>query len=244
MRTIEVCCSSLDEAREAEAGGARRIELCSAISCGGVTPSLGTLRTVIEAALDIDINVLIRPREGGFCYSESEVGAMCRDIEMCRRMGIHGVVIGALTADGDIDTEACLRMMEAAGEMSVTFHRAFDVCRNAEQALEQIIALGCDRLLTSGQQPTAVAGADLIARLVVQAADRLIVMPGAGINPSNIALVEQKTAATEFHSTAAVDLIDCAYRLGEVSFAAYPNREGVIRHSAREVVSQLVNNVL
>lgn len=244
MRTIEVCCSSLDEAREAEAGGARRIELCSAITCGGVTPSLGTLRTVVEAALDIDINVLIRPREGGFCYSESEVGAMCRDIEMCRRMGIHGVVIGALTADGDIDTEACLRMMEAAGEMSVTFHRAFDVCRNAEQALEQIIALGCDRLLTSGQQPTAVAGADLIARLVVQVADRLIVMPGAGINPSNIALIEQKTAATEFHSTAAVDLIDCAYRLGEVSFAAYPNREGVIRHSAREVVSQLVNNVL
>lgn len=244
MRTIEVCCSSLDEAREAEAGGARRIELCSAISCGGVTPSLGTLRTVVEAALDIDINVLIRPREGGFCYSESEVGAMCRDIEMCRRMGIHGVVIGALTADGDIDTEACLRMMEAAGEMSVTFHRAFDVCRNAEQALEQIIALGCNRLLTSGQQPTAVAGADLIARLVVQAADRLIVMPGAGINPSNIAFIEQKTAATEFHSTAAVDLIDCAYRLGEVSFAAYPNREGVIRHSAREVVSQLVNNVL
>lgn len=244
MRTIEVCCSSLDEAREAEAGGARRIELCAAIACGGVTPSLGTIRTVVEAGLNIDINVLIRPREGGFCYSEAEVEAMCRDIDTCRRMGLHGVVIGALTTEGDIDVAACRQMMDAAGDMSVTFHRAFDVCRRPMEALEQIIALGCDRLLTSGQKPTAAEGTELIARLVGQAAGRIIIMPGAGINPSNIALIEQKTAATEFHSTAAVNLIDYAFRGAEVSFAAYPDREGIIRHSAREVVSELVNNTL
>ena len=244
MRTIEVCCSSLDEAREAEAGGARRIELCAAIACGGVTPSLGTIRTIVEAGLNIDINVLIRPREGGFCYSEAEVEAMCRDIDTCRRMGLHGVVIGALTTEGDIDVAACRQMMEAAGEMSVTFHRAFDVCRRPMEALEQIIALGCDRLLTSGQKPSAAEGTELIARLVGQAAGRIIIMPGAGINPSNIALIEQKTAATEFHSTAAIDSADSAYRGQAVSFAAYPQREGVIRRSAREVVLELVNNVL
>lgn len=244
MRTIEVCCSSLDEAREAESGGAQRIELCAAITCGGVTPSLGMIRTLVEAGLNIDINVLIRPREGGFCYSESEVAAMCRDIESCRRMGLHGVVIGALSVEGDVDMAACRRMMEAAGELSVTFHRAFDVCRNPEEALEQIIALGCERLLTSGQKPTALEGAQNIARLIAQAKERIIVMPGAGINPANIALIERKTAATEFHSTAAVDLIDCAYRSADVSFAAYADREGIIRHSAREVVSKLVNNTL
>ena len=244
MRIIEVCCSSLSEAREAAAGGARRIELCAAITCGGVTPSHGVIKAIAEAGLDIDINVLIRPREGGFCYSDDEVATMCRDIAFCRSVGVHGVVIGALTAEGDIDIEACRRMKEAAGELSVTFHRAFDVCRNPKEALEQIISLGCDRLLSSGQTPSAEAGAELLSELVEQAADRIIIMPGAGINPQNIALIEQKTAATEFHSTAAINATDAAYRGADVSFAAYPDREGTIRHSSREVVLQLVNNTL
>ncbi|MBR3775248.1 MAG: copper homeostasis protein CutC [Alistipes sp.] len=244
MRIIEVCCSSLSEAREAEAGGARRIELCSAITCGGVTPSHGTITAIVQAGLNIDINVLIRPREGGFCYTADEVDTMCRDIEFCRQMGVHGVVIGALTAEGDIDIEACQRMIEAAGDLSVTFHRAFDVCRDPSKALEQIISLGCDRLLSSGQMPSAEQGAELLAELVRQAAGRIIIMPGAGIKPQNIALIEQKTAAMEFHSTAAIDDIDTAYRGVNCSFAAYPDREGVIRHSSREVVLQLVNNTL
>ena len=244
MRIVEVCCSSLGEVREAVAGGARRVELCSAITCGGVTPSHATIKCITDAALDIDINVLIRPREGGFHYSEEEVDVMCRDIEFCRRMGVHGVVIGALTQDGEIDIEACRRMVEAAGDLSITFHRAFDVCTAPLQALEQIIALGCDRLLTSGQKPSAEQGAECIAELVSHAAGRIIIMPGAGITPQNIALIEQKTAATEFHSTAAVDDADYAYRGADVSFAAYPDREGVRRHSSREVVLQLVNNTL
>ena len=244
MRIIEVCCSSLGEAREAAAGGARRIELCSAITCGGVTPSHGTIEAIAQANLNIDINVLIRPREGGFCFTEDEITTMCRDIEFCRKTGVHGVVIGALTHDGEIDIEACKRMIEAAGELSITFHRAFDVCRDPHKALEQIISLGCDRLLTSGQKPSAELGTELLAELVKQAAERIIIMPGAGINPQNIALIEQTTAATEFHSTAAINDHDFAYRGADVSFAAYPDREGIIRHSSREVVLQLVNNTL
>lgn len=244
MRKIEVCSTSLFDAREAEAGGAIRIELCSAITCGGVTPSHGLIESVMEANLNLDVNVLIRAREGGFCYTQSEIDAMCKDIEFCRKAGVHGVVIGALTADGDIDIEACQRMMEAAGDLSVTFHRAFDICCDPFVALEQIITLGCDRLLTSGQQASAEQGAELIAELVKRAAGRIIIMPGAGINPRNITTIEQKTAATEFHSTAAVDSADAAYSNSTVSFAAYPQREGIIRHSAREVVLELVNNTL
>ena len=244
MRKIEVCSTSLDDAREAEAGGAIRIELCSAITCGGVTPSHGLIKSVVDANLNLDINVLIRAREGGFCYTAAEVDAMCQDIEFCRETGAHGVVIGALTANGDIDMEACQKMVAAAGDMSITFHRAFDICREPLVALEQIISLGCHRLLTSGQQSSAEQGAEFIAELVKRAAGRIIIMPGAGINPKNIAAIEQKTAATEFHSTAAIDSADSAYRGQAVSFAAYPQREGVIRRSAKEVVLELVNNVL
>lgn len=169
---------------------------------------------------------------------------MCRDIEFCRQAGADGVVIGALTPEGDIDVEACQRMIAAAGNLSVTFHRAFDVCRDPYAALEQIIALGCDRLLSSGQMPSAEQGAALLAQLVTRSAGRIIIMPGAGINAQNIAHIEQITAATEFHSTAAVNDTDVAYCGSAVSFAAYPDREGTIRRSSREVVLQLANNTL
>lgn len=245
MRKIEVCCSSLHEAREAQAGGAVRIELCSAISCGGVTPSRGTVEAIIAAGLAVDVNVLIRPREGCFLYTRDEVDTMCRDIAFCREAGVHGVVIGALTPSGDIDTDACRRMTDAAGPLSVTFHRAFDVCRDPFAALETIIRLGCDRLLTSGQQPTAEQGAELIARLVRRAAGRIIVMPGAGIRPSNIAAVGRVTRAAEFHSTARSDAPDgMLFNNPRVSFAATPADEGLLRLTDRRVVSQLVNDAV
>ena len=202
MRTVEVCCSSLSEVREAVAGGARRVELCAAITCGGVTPSHATIKSITEAALGIDINVLIRPREGGFHYSDEEVDVMCHDIEFCRRMGVHGVVIGALTQDGEIDIEACRRMVEAAGDLSITFHRAFDVCVEPLQALEQIIALGCDRLLTSGQKPSAEHGAECIAELVSHAAGRIIIMPGCGVCSANAGEILKATGAVEIHASA------------------------------------------
>lgn len=244
MRKIEVCCSSLYEAREAEAGGAIRIELCGAIACGGVTPSYGVIRSVVEASLGLDVNVLIRPREGGFCYDTDEVDAMCRDIAFCREVGVDGVVIGALTMDGEVDMEACQRMIESAGGMSVTFHRAFDVCRNPQQALEQIISLGCHRLLTSGCESSAERGAEFIAGLVEQAADRIIIMPGAGIRPSNIAQIEKTTRAAEFHSTARQDMVDYAYAGEKVDFSVSPERTGIRPCSNREVVLQLVNNII
>lgn len=158
MRKIEVCCASVDDIVEAYEGGAIRVELCSAISCGGVTPSRGLIAEAVAATSGtviprIKVNVLIRPREGSFVYSPSEVRTMISDIEFCRNAGVDGVVIGALTPEGNIDMDSCRRMVAAAGHLSVTFHRAFDVCLHPESALEQIIDLGCERLLTSGQQP-------------------------------------------------------------------------------------------
>ncbi len=244
MRKIEVCCSSLKEVLEAERAGAFRVELCSAIALGGITPSYGVIRSVVEAVKTIKVNVLIRVREGGFCYNDEEVEAMCRDIEFCREVGVDGVVIGALTAEGEIDKVACRKMMAAAEGMSVTFHRAFDVCRNGEKALEDIISLGCDRLLTSGMEQDAEQGATYIAKLVEQAAGRIVIMPGAGIRPNNIAWIEKITAATEFHSTAAANIPDQAFASSKLSFAADGEGKGLLRRSQSEIVSELVNNTL
>lgn len=244
MRKIEVCCSSLKEVLEAERAGAFRVELCSAIALGGITPSYGVIRSVVEAVKTIKVNVLIRVREGGFCYNDEEVEAMCRDIESCREVGADGVVIGALTAEGEIDIVACRKMMAAAQGMSVTFHRAFDVCRNGEKALEDIISLGCDRLLTSGMEQDAEQGATYIAKLVGQAAGRIVIMPGAGIRPSNIAMIEKITAATEFHSTAAANIPDQAFASNKLSFAADSDGKGLLRRSQSEIISELVNNTL
>ena len=244
MRKIEVCCSSLKEVLEAERAGAFRVELCGAIALGGITPSYGVIRSVVEAVTTIKVNILIRVREGGFCYSDEEVEAMCRDIEFCREAGADGVVIGALTAEGEIDIVACRKMMAAGEGMSVTFHRAFDVCRNGEKALEDIISLGCDRLLTSGMEQDAEQGATYIAKLVEQAAGRIIIMPGACIRPSNIAMIEKTTAATEFHSTAAANIPDQAFASSKLSFAADGEGKGLLRRSQSEIVSELVNNTL
>ena len=244
MRKIEICCSSLSEVKDAARAGAVRVELCSAIALGGLTPSYGVIRSVVDAGLGIDVNVLIRVREGGFCYTQVEVDAMCRDIEFCRQVGVHGVVIGALTVDGKIDMSACCRMMQAAKGMSVTFHRAFDVCQDGEEALEQIISLGCDRLLTSGRETSVELGAEYVAKLIKQAAGRIVIMPGAGIKPHNIAWIEKTTAATEFHSTAAVDQPDQAFSTAKLSFAADHSGMGLLRRSQYEIISELVNDVL
>lgn len=244
MRKIEICCSSLEEVLQAERAGAYRVELCSAIALGGLTPSYGVISSVVESVKTIKVNVLIRVREGGFCYNEEEIDAMCRDIEFCRKAGVDGVVIGALTAQGDIDMKACGKMIEAAQGMSITFHRAFDVCGDSEKALEDIISLGCDRLLTSGMEQDAEQGAKHIAELVEQAKGRIIIMPGAGIRPNNIAWIEEMTAATEFHSTAAANIPDQAFATKKLSFAADCCGMGMLRRSQYEIILELVNDVL
>lgn len=202
MRILEICANSAQSCAEAEAGGAKRVELCAAIPEGGTTPSYGEIRMAQQLAPRVDINVIIRPRGGDFLYTEAEVGAMLLDIEMCKQLGVHGVVFGCLTADGELDVPLMRRLVEAARPLSVTCHRAFDVCRDPFKTLDELIGLGVDRVLTSGQQPDAVKGIPLIRQLVERAAGRIVIMPGCGVREENIARIEQETGAREFHTSA------------------------------------------
>ena len=199
--TLEIAAGSLGSALAAQAAGADRVELCEGLSSGGTTPSYGTLALAREH-MRIPLFVLVRPRAGDFLYDARDTEVMLRDIEMCVRLGCDGVVIGALQADGGIDLPLCERLVAAAGPLQVTFHRAFDAARDQAQALEQVIALGCQRVLTSGGQATAMEGADRIAALVRQAAGRVTVMPGAGIDAGNVAALATLTGAREFHASA------------------------------------------
>lgn len=201
-RIIEICANSAQSCVEAEAGGATRVELCAGIPEGGTTPSYGEIRTAQALTSVLDINVIIRPRGGDFLYTPAEIQSMLWDIEMCKQLKVHGVVFGCLTKEGDIDVELMRRLIEAAHPLSVTCHRAFDVCRDPFVALEQLIGLGCDRILTSGQQPDAVKGIPLIRELVKRADGRIIIMPGCGVRETNIAQIEAETGANEFHTSA------------------------------------------
>lgn len=201
-RIIEICANSAQSCVEAEAGGAARVELCAGIPEGGTTPSYGEIKTAQALTSSIDINVIIRPRGGDFLYTLAEVQSMMYDIELCKQLNVHGVVVGCLTEKGDVDTELLHKLVAAARPLSVTFHRAFDVCRDPFVALEQIIEAGCDRILTSGQQSDAVKGIPLIAELVKRADGRIIIMPGCGVRENNIALIEAETEAKEFHTSA------------------------------------------
>ena len=198
---LEIAANSLDSALAAQAGGADRIELCVALEVGGLTPSPGLLALVRER-LSIPIHALVRPRAGDFAYSAAEHATMLADIAACRAAGCDGVVTGALTPDGGVDVARCRELVAAAQGMGVTFHRAIDVCRDPSQALEDIIALGCGRVLSSGGAPAAPEGADALRALVKQAGDRIVVMPGAGIDADNVAALRRLTGAREFHASA------------------------------------------
>ena len=201
-RIIEICANSAQSCVEAEKGGAKRVELCAGIPEGGTTPSYGEIRMAQALTSEIDINVIIRPRGGDFLYTPAEIDAMLLDIELCKQLNVHGVVFGCLTKEGDIDVALMRQLIKKAKPLSVTCHRAFDVCRNPFVSLEQLIDLGCDRILTSGQQENAVKGIPLIAKLVEQSDGRIVIMPGCGVREDNIALIERETGATEFHTSA------------------------------------------
>lgn len=198
---IEVCCGSAQSAINAQEGGAHRVELCQNLEAGGTTPSAGDI-LLARNRLSIDLHVLIRPRDGDFLYSENELEIIRQDIAFCKSAGVNGVVMGFLTKDGEIDQSLTREMIALARPMSVTFHRAFDLCRNPKTALEHLIDLGVDRLLTSGQKPTALEGAPLIKSLVQQAGKYLIIMPGSGIREHNIRELTELTGAREFHVSA------------------------------------------
>lgn len=200
---IETCCESIEAVRRALEAGTDRIELCEDLAEGGVTPSEGLLRhaLILASSRGVPVNVLVRPRAGDFVYSEAEVLQMISDIQLCKRLGASGLVLGALKSDGSVDGETMRRLIGEARPLPVTFHRAFDVSADPESALEEIIGLGCERLLTSGHEADAFAGRFRLAALVSQARGRIIVMPGCGITPDNLPLLAAATLATEFHGS-------------------------------------------
>lgn len=197
----ERCCTCTGDCIEAQTSGASRIELCERLDVGGVTPSPALVKETLSVC-SLPINVLIRPREGDFVYSEDEITAMERDIQTFKSMGVNAVVIGALQPDGSIDIRTMKRLIAAARPLPVTFHRAFDRCSEPLAAFEQIIELGCERLLTSGHAADALQGAPLIAELVRRSRGRIVVMAGKGVRPDNLELLLSLTAAPEYHSSA------------------------------------------
>ncbi len=201
MFYYEVCANSVKSCLAAQEGGAHRVELCAAIPEGGTTPSFGEIALAREL-LQIRLHVIIRPRGGDFLYSPWEVKSMLKDIEMCQKLGVDGVVFGCLDNAGDVDLVLMKELMDASKGMSVTFHRAFDMCRDPHEALEQIISLGADRILTSGQRPTAEEGIPLLRTLNEQAGGRIILLAGSGINETNIHRIASETGIREFHFSA------------------------------------------
>jgi copper homeostasis protein len=204
MTTFEICIDSVEGAMAAESAGADRVELCAALFDGGTTPSIGTIETTLGSVGRIRVHVIVRPRGGDFIYSPQEIDSMVRDVRAAVAAGAHGVVIGALTAEGDIDVATTRRLIEAAGGASITFHRAFDMVRDPLAALEQLIELGVHRVLTSGQENSVLEGAPLIAELVRRAGDRIVIMAGGGITERNIGRIIELTGASEFHFAAMV----------------------------------------
>jgi len=198
---LEIAANSPASALAAREGGADRIELCAALEVGGLTPTHAQI-AIVRERVDLPIYVLIRPRAGDFIYSDLEFETMERDIRNCAALGCDGVVIGALDAEGQVDVPRCRALVAAAGKLGVTFHRAFDVSRDPRRALEDIVALRCERVLSSGARESALAGATLLRDLVMQAAGRIAVMPGAGIDTANIAAIRNLTGAREFHASA------------------------------------------
>uniref|UniRef100_UPI004047118D copper homeostasis protein CutC n=1 Tax=Roseivirga sp. TaxID=1964215 RepID=UPI004047118D len=197
---LEICANSIESALNAQNGGADRIELCTHLEVGGLTPSHGLIK-VAKELLNIPIYILIRPRAGDFVYSKMEMEVMKEDIQFCAEIGCAGVVIGCLNADRTICWEQTEQLLEKAGYMDVTFHRAFDQCPNPFEALETLREMGIQRVLTSGCPTSAIDGVETLGELVDEADDDIIVMPGGGIRPENLKILLQ-TGASEYHSSA------------------------------------------
>lgn len=197
---LEICANSYQSAVNAQMGGADRIELCSELAVGGVTPSYGLLKKIAKE-ITIPVNVLIRPRSGDFCYSDTEFEQMQLDIQFCIELGFNGIVSGILKMDNTIDFERTRELIELSKPLSFTFHRAFDCVTNPKESVKKLIDLGVDRVLTSGFQSKAIEGIEVLKELQKQAKDNSIILPGSGINPSNVQLFK-KAGFKEIHTSA------------------------------------------
>lgn len=202
---IEVCVEGIDGLLAAQEAGADRVELCASLVEGGITPSFGTVRMALALAT-IPFHVIVRPRGGDFLYSDAEFRSMVADVDALRGLGVAGVVVGCLRADGSIDETRMTALVEAARPLAVTCHRAFDMTRDPAEALEALIRCGVGRVLTSGQRDTAVEGAPLLAQLVRQAGKRIIILGCGALVPATIAEVRRATGLTELHFAALTDV--------------------------------------
>lgn len=230
---LEICAGDIDSVRAAARGGAQRVELCSALALGGLTPSLGFINEAVKVD-GVRVHVLIRPREGDFVYTPAEVAVMLSDIDAAARAGAHGVVIGALRPDGSIDLDSCQAMVNRAKAhgLSVTFHRAFDRVAEPLTALNQIIALGCDYLLTSGCAPSAWEGVEMLRQLHTEAANRITIIAAAGVNSANAAEILRRSGCTQIHASAR----------GAVPSRMHFSRAGVAMGAADNEANRLTTN--
>jgi copper homeostasis protein len=242
--SLEICVDNLESAIEAQNAGANRIELCNNLSEGGTTPGFGTISSA-RNNLDIGLHVIIRPRGGDFLYTDLEYEIMRRDIDTCGACGVDGIVIGLLESNGNIDIDRTSRLIEIARPMSVTFHRAFDMCKDPIRGLEDVITAGADRILTSGQMNKAEDGLELIRQLILQAGNRIIIMPGSGINESNIVHIASTTGAKEFHLTGSkVIESEMTFRRQNISMGGTFNADEFSRKVVNpEIVSKIIKTL-
>ena len=239
MYRFEICANSVASCIAAQEGGADRVELCAGIPEGGTTPSFGMIWNARES-IDIALNVIIRPRGGDFLYDESEIAEMLFDISAAKELGVDGLVFGCLNPDGSVDMENMALLMEAAGDTPVTFHRAFDHTADPFKALEDIISLGCTRILTSGCRPTALEGASLLAELVEKAGDRIIIMPGCGVREDNIAEIARLSGAKEFHFSARESVESgMVFRNSDVAMGSEDDPYGTVQTTVRRVAATI-----
>lgn len=234
---LEVIGFTIDSCIAAQTAGAHRIELCDNPSDGGTTPSYGFVKAA-RKQLQIDLYPIIRPRGGDFFYSHAEFEVMKADVQLCKQLGCAGIVTGILQQDGTVDKERCAELITLAYPLEVTFHRAFDRTSDPYKALEDIIELGCERILTSGQMPNALEGAKLIAKLNEQAGERIIIMPGSGVRSDNILEIAEKTNAIEFHTSARI-LLNSKMKYSQQALNEDPRSVSVDIDEIQKIVSLL-----
>lgn len=242
-RLLEVCAADIESVAAAANGGADRVELCCALGEGGLTPSIGMIEEALKVP-GIKVNVLIRPRCGDFVYSEAEIRVMIRDIEVCRELGVNGVVFGALTPAGDVDMDTCRRLTKVSGGLYRTFHRAFDMCRDPHVATRDIIRLGFDRILTSGQARTALEGSQRICTLQNEFPEIIFIAAG-GISPDNVSDIILRTGVCEIHASAKTTVNSTmTYRNSGVSMGAPDADEYSRQTTATDIVKIIQRSMM